>query len=76
MASMLVALGDLYAGSCSVCGSRGDWGVASQTGPKGCIEAVRSGQVFCAKHIPEKVTVVVGQSSAAAMAQAIRKAKA
>lgn len=48
---VLVALGDLYADQCA-CGERAYFGEAAQSGPKGCIEAVRSGRVFCVTHIP------------------------
>lgn len=48
---VLVALGDTYADVCH-CGERAYFGVASQSGPNGCAEAVRSGNVFCDVHIP------------------------
>lgn len=48
---VLVALGDMYADTCH-CGDRAYFGEASQKGPAGCVEAVRSGKVFCDKHIP------------------------
>ena len=47
----VVALGDLYAGSCAVCGRRGDLGLAKQSGPDGCVEAVRANRVFCEEHL-------------------------
>ena len=50
---VIVSLGDLFADSCSICGERACWGVASKHGPDGCVEAVRSGEVYCEKHIDE-----------------------
>lgn len=51
-ARVLVNLGDLYASPCSVCGCNGYYGMATRSGPEGCVEAVKSGQVFCEKHLP------------------------
>jgi hypothetical protein len=48
----VVSLGDLYADVC-YCGARAEWGVASQKGPAGCVEAIESGRVYCDKHLPE-----------------------
>jgi hypothetical protein len=48
----LVSLGDLYADSCIVCSERADWGIATQHGDNGCMEAVRKGQVYCKEHAP------------------------
>lgn len=52
---VLVTLGDTYADQCE-CGERAYFGEASQKGPDGCVEAVRSGKVFCDKHIPQHLT--------------------
>ena len=51
--SVVVVLGDLYSDTCSVCGKRGIFGVASQHSPAGCVEAVKNGKVFCREHLPE-----------------------
>ena len=48
----LVSLGDTYADVCTVCGERGEYGVAPYGGPKGCMEALRTARVYCKDHIP------------------------
>jgi hypothetical protein len=48
----LVSLGCTYSGgSCSICGDRAEWGVASQKGPAGCVEAIKNGEIYCDKHL-------------------------
>ena len=53
--SVVVSLGDLYADACCVCGQRGEWGMASQHGPDGCVEAIESGKVYCEAHLPQNM---------------------
>ena len=48
----VVALGDLYADACAVCGRHGYYGLASVYGHEGCVEAVRNGRVYCELHLP------------------------
>lgn len=50
----VVSLGDLYAGSCAICGKRGEWGIANQSGPEGCVEATQTGRIFCLEHLDDQ----------------------
>ncbi len=49
---IIVSLGDIYASTCGICGKRAIWGIASQSGPEGCKEAVNRGETYCEKHLP------------------------
>ena len=51
---MLITLGDLWADQCE-CGERAEFGASTVRGPDGCAEAVRTGRVFCDKHIPAEL---------------------
>jgi len=51
----IVALGDLNAGSCVVCGRRAEWGLSSLQGPEGCLEATRAGNTFCLEHLRQQI---------------------
>lgn len=53
-AQRVVSLGDLYAGSCAICGKRGEWGIANQSGPEGCVEATQTGRIFCLEHLDDQ----------------------
>jgi hypothetical protein len=55
--SVIVSLGDLYADSCATCGERAEWGLAGQKGPEGCVEAVKSGRVYCREHLPPNTVI-------------------
>lgn len=49
----VVSLGDTYADTCCICGGRGIYGLATQRGPEGCVEALKCGEVYCLDHLPE-----------------------
>ena len=66
---IVVSLGDLFADSCSICGNRAEWGVASQGGPDGCREAVMSGRTFCEKHLPGGLRTSMTMSGMTLMAR-------
>ena len=51
---IFVSLGDLYADRCVTCGGRAEYGIASQSGPEGCVEAIRAGRVYCEEHLKEQ----------------------
>jgi hypothetical protein len=55
---IVVSLGDLFADSCSICGTRAYYGTASRHGPEGCREAVTSGRVFCEECLTNQVEAI------------------
>jgi hypothetical protein len=60
---LLVALGELFADTCKLCGARGVFGLATRRGVEGCREAVNNGDVYCDSHVSVARALIAAQET-------------